>query len=93
MRFKIGDVVEIIKAHRRPEFIGSEATIMSALQPTRLGGLRHDIEIHGAPPPPKGKFTYSAAPENLRLKKPPEETTSWEEVQTITDWWPETVDV
>lgn len=67
-KFKIGDVVEIINASY-PELIGCEATIKSGLEPNSFFGMEHKIDINGHPP--RG-LPWSAAPECLRKKKPPE---------------------
>lgn len=79
-KFKVGEIV-IIQSKSHPEYNGMETEIIEILA-RRVGGYRCTIE-------PEYTFMQNGWAESaLRKRRPPQETSTWEEVQEITKWNP-----
>jgi len=88
-KFKVGDVVIFIDSDRaHHNLIGEECEVLRLL----------DSSVSSYPTPQfyeislRDKNRYIGCAENcLRKKKKPEETSSWEEIQKLTNWNPQKV--
>lgn len=83
-KFEVGEVA-ILDVPRYPELTGLECTIL------KIGVENEDdylIEVCGINPKQYGAESFTCYEHNLRKKRPPEELSTWEEIQKITDWNP-----
>jgi len=77
-KFKVGEIA-IICSVDFPEYNGTETEILGVFHSgTSSNGVGYRCTIQ------KRGWSESA----LRKKKPPEEKTTWEEIQEITNWNP-----
>ena len=89
--FKKGEIAIIVKADEMPRVVGLECEVMTGLEHhphfSDTWGYLVDIPGH---PCPIGGYWY-ALPECLRKKKPPEGLGSWDEIEKICGWKPESL--
>lgn len=87
-KFKVGEVAIVVNADYHKNHIGRECEII-CVNPVTLSGAPRDYEISikgiRAPALTNGWYTHES---HLRKKKPPQETSTWEEVQEIVGWNP-----
>lgn len=90
--FKIGEVVEVVGAHARPDLIGLEATIVGEFDYYQVDtGHRY----HGYPCDVSGfpGQMFLFRPQDLRRKPWPQVVTSWAKIVELTGWVPQGVTV
>lgn len=88
-KFKVGEVAVFISSKISPELVGFECEIVDIDVPRHPDGKRFDYAVSfiGAPDHDiAGHWVVSEY--QLRKKKPPQEKTTWEEIQSITNWNP-----
>ena len=86
-KFKVGEIAVIVDSVFH-EFIGAECVILGPAEnwddADYIVGINADTSKYN-----DGQWVTSE--KNLRKKKPPEELSTWEEVQAITNWNPKKV--
>jgi len=89
MKFKIGDVCEVVAVQYYPELLGAIITITG---PARLcENLTRGDAWWGYPTSLQEDDRYAhifPGGENLRKLPPKQGTTTWEDIQQITGWVP-----
>lgn len=84
-KFEIGEIAIIDNSVHKPEFVGMECEIISReiygiAKGTEYAAYGYIVEINGE--------THGFVKACLRKKKPPQELSTWEEVEKLTHWNP-----
>ena len=89
-KFKLGEIVIFCGLKNTRELNGEECEITEALDRRRLvyshGEIQNNEMCYGVTT--KTGYKIFVRPEFLRKKKPPEELSTWEEIQALTNWNP-----
>lgn len=89
-KFSVGEMAIIDNCKSYPSFIGMECEILSNPY-DGIGSITGELCI-GYDACLQNGEKHSIAERCLRKKKPPQELTTWEEVQKLTNWNPTKVE-